>query len=198
MTAAQPLLTVENLALSRGGRRLFEAVGFALLPGHLLLRGPNGAGKSSLLLAIAGVLRLDAGTLDWHAEEPPKLHVLGHQAGVKSRLTLRENLDFWRAVNGPTGLAPDQALEQVGLGAIAGLDAGYLSAGQTRRLALARLLVTDRLIWLLDEPLSALDAEGDALVARLVAARLETGGAVVAATHDDMPGATQTLVLAAT
>jgi heme exporter protein A len=198
MTAAPPLLTVENLALSRGGRRLFDGVGFTLLPGHLLLlRGPNGAGKSSLLLALAGVLRPEAGKLDWHAEEPPKLHILAHQPGVKSRLTLRENLDFWRAVNGPTGLAPDLALEQVGLGAIGGLDAGYLSAGQTKRLALARLLVTDRKIWLLDEPLAALDAEGDGLVARLVAGRLDTGGAVIAATHDDMAGVTATLMLGA-
>ena len=198
MPAPQPLLTVENLALSRGGRRLFEGIGFALLPGHLLLlRGPNGAGKSSLLLALAGVLRPEAGTLDWHAEEPPKLHILAHQAGVKSRLTLRENLDFWRAVNGNSGLAPDLALEQVGLGAIGHLDAGYLSTGQTKRLALARLLVTDRKIWLLDEPLAALDTEGDTLVARLVATRLETGGAVIAATHDDMPGAAQTLMLGA-
>jgi heme exporter protein A len=198
MTAAPPLLTVENLALSRGGRRLFDGVGFTLLPGHLLLlRGPNGAGKSSLLLALAGVLRPEAGKLDWHAEEPPKLHILAHQPGVKSRLTLRENLDFWRAVNGPTGLAPDLALEQVGLGAIGGLDAGYLSAGQTKRLALARLLVTDRKIWLLDEPLAALDAEGDGLVARLVAGRLDTGGAVIAATHDDMAGVTTTLMLGA-
>ena len=92
-------------------------------------------------------------------------------------------------------LAPDLALEQVGLAGIGHLDAGYLSTGQTRRLALARLLVTDRKIWLLDEPLAALDAEGDALVARLVATRLETGGAVIAATHDDIPGATQTLLL---
>ena len=198
MTAATPLLTVENLALSRGGRRLFDAVGFALLPGHLLLlRGPNGAGKSSLLLALAGVLRPEGGRLDWHAEDPPKLHLLAHQAGVKSRLTLSENLDFWRRVIGDTGLAPDLALEQVGLAGIGHLDAGYLSTGQTRRLALARLLVTDRKIWLLDEPLAALDAEGDALVARLVATRLETGGAVIAATHDDIPGATQTLMLGA-
>ena len=188
MTGPHPLLTVENLALSRGGRQLFAGLGFSLSPGQLLaLRGPNGAGKSSLLLALAGILRPAAGRLDWHAEEPPKLHLLAHQPGVKARLTLAENLDFWRAVNGPTGLAASAALERVGLGALGGLDAGYLSAGQTRRLALARLLVTD--------PLSALDAAGDALVAGLIADRLATGGAIVAATHDDLPGATRTLTL---
>ncbi len=198
MNASQPLLTVDNLALSRGGRRLFEAVSFVLAPGRLLLlRGPNGAGKSSLLLALAGVLRPETGRLDWHAAEPPALHVLGHQSGVKSRLTLLENLKFWQAVNGATGLAPQEALDQVGLGDIGGLDAGYLSAGQTKRLALARLLVSDRQIWLLDEPLAALDSDGDEVVARLVAARLETGGGVIAATHDDLSGATQTLSLGA-
>jgi heme exporter protein A len=196
MNGPNPLLTVENLALSRGGRQLFDGVGFSVPPGGLLLlRGPNGAGKSSLLLALAGILRPAAGTLDWHADEPPKLHLLSHQPGVKSRLTLLENLGFWRAVNGSSGIDPAVALEQVGLGDLGGLDAGYLSAGQTKRLALARLLVTERKLWLLDEPLAALDAEGDALVARLITSRLASGGAVIAATHDDLPGATDTLAL---
>lgn len=196
MTGPHPLLTVENLALSRGGRELFAGLDFSLGPGQMLaLRGRNGAGKSSLLLALAGILRPTAGRIDWHADEPPRLHVLAHQPGVKSRLTLGENLEFWRAVNGPTGLAAAAALQRVGLGGLGPLDAGYLSAGQTRRLALARLLVTDRPIWLLDEPLSALDAEGDTLVAGLIAERLASGGAVIAATHDDLPGATQTLTL---
>ena len=198
MNPGDPLLSVENLALSRGGRALFAGLGFSLGPGGLLLlRGPNGAGKSSLLLALLGVLRPEAGTIDWHAEEPPKLHYVGHQAGVKTRLTLLENLRFWRNVNGETGIGAEAALEEVGLGAIGALDAGYLSAGQTRRLALARLLVTDRKVWLLDEPLTALDAEGALLAVRLIARRLETGGAVIAATHDDIAGMTETLMLGA-
>jgi len=198
MNPGDPLLSVENLALSRGGRALFAGLGFSLGPGGLLLlRGPNGAGKSSLLLALLGVLRPEAGTIDWHAEEPPKLHYVGHQAGVKTRLTLLENLRFWRDVNGKTGIGAEAALEAVGLGAIGALDAGYLSAGQTRRLALARLLVTDRKVWLLDEPLAALDAEGALLAVRLIARRLETGGAVIAATHDDIAGMTETLMLGA-
>ena len=196
MTEPNALLSVENLALSRGGRALFANIGFTLgAGGLLLLRGPNGAGKSSLLLTLAGVLRAEAGRIDWHAEEPPKLHIVGHQSGVKTRLTLAENLSFWRAVNGPSGVSPEAALDIVGLGAIGGLDAGYLSAGQTKRLALARLLVTDRPIWLLDEPSASLDAAGDALIARLIADRLASGGAVIAATHDDIPGATETLML---
>src|SRR4029078_3915450 len=125
-----PLLTVRDLAISRGGRALFDGLGFTVLPGGLLLlRGPNGAGKSrlplvlaarlrrapsapgrwSLLLVLAGVLRPATGTLDWHADEPPKLHFLGHQSGVKSRLSLLENLSFWRAVNGPSGINPPVA-----------------------------------------------------------------------------------------
>ena len=196
MNGPNPLLTVENLALSRGGRLLFEAVALKLAPASLLLlRGPNGAGKSSLLLTLAGILRPDAGKIDWHAEDPPLLHILAHLPGVKTRLTLTENLQFWRQVNGPTGLEPDAALETVGLGGLGDLDAGYLSAGQTKRLALARLLVTDRKIWLLDEPTASLDTKGDILVASLVARHLSTGGAVIAATHDDIPGVTQTLVL---
>jgi heme exporter protein A len=198
MTGPHPLLTVEKLALDRGGRELFAALDFSLGRGQLLLlRGRNGSGKSSLLLALAGILRPTAGRIDWHADEPSRLHLLAHQPGVKSRLTLRENLDFWCAVNGADGLAPDAALQRVGLGGLGSLDAGYLSAGQTRRLALARLLVTNRPIWLLDEPLSALDAEGDALVAGLIAEHRADGGAVIAATHDDLPGATQTVVLGA-
>ena len=196
MNLAQPLLTVDALALSRGGRLLFEGIGFTLAPGDLLaLRGANGAGKSSLLLALAGILRPAAGRIDWHAEEAPKLHLLGHLPGIKARLTLAENLDFWRAVNGPTGMATGAALATVGLGGLDDLDAGYLSAGQTRRLALARLLVTERRIWLLDEPHAALDAEGDGLVGRIVAAHRATGGAVIAATHDALADTTHTLTL---
>jgi heme exporter protein A len=195
MSPGTPLLTVRDLALSRGGRRLFEGLGFALAPkGLLLLRGPNGAGKSSLLLALAGVLHLEAGSIEWGGEPPP-IHLLAHAAGVKSRLTLGENLDFWRRVNGGRGLATAEALTRVGLGGLDQLDAGYLSAGQTRRLGLARLLVSDRPLWLLDEPTAALDAAGETMVAGLIAGRLETGGAVIAATHDDIPGATATLVL---
>lgn len=198
MNGPNPLLTVENLALSRGGRLLFDAVAFDLAPGSLLLlRGPNGAGKSSLLLTLAGILRPDSGKIDWHTEEPPALHILAHLPGVKTRLSLAENLNFWRQVNGPTGIDADAALETVGLGGLGDLDAGYLSAGQTKRLALARLLVTERKLWLLDEPTASLDANGDTLVANLVAQRLSTGGAIIAATHDDIPGATQTLTLGA-
>ncbi len=179
-----PLVAARDLALARGGRQLFAGLALAVRPGELLaLRGPNGAGKSSLLRALAGILTPAAGTV----ERPAALHLLAHAAGVTARLTLAENLAFWRTLNGPGGLAPEAALDSVGLGGLGGIAAGHLSAGQTRRLALARLIVSDRPLWLLDEPLAALDAAGAALVARLVAERLRRGGAVVAATHDDLP-----------
>lgn len=194
MNAATALLTAESLTLQRGERLLFESVSFALAPGSLLLlRGANGAGKSSLLGVLAGMLRPTAGTVRWAEEAPP--HVLGHQSGVKTRLTLGENLDFWRQVNGPDGLIPDDALEAVGLGGLGEIESGHLSAGQTRRLGLARLLVSDRKLWLLDEPTASLDSRGDALVAGLIAGRLASGGAVIAATHHDISGATRTLTL---
>jgi heme exporter protein A len=202
----QPLLRVSDLAVSRGGRQLFSGIGFALARGQvLLLRGPNGAGKSSLLLALAGVLRPSAGTIRYSGggteELAPNLHFVGHQTGVKTRLTLSENLAFWAAMFGrspsPTTAAVGiaEALERVRLGGKGELDAGYLSAGQTRRLALARLLVTDRPIWLLDEPTAALDADGEQLVASLIEERIRTGGAVIAATHDDIAIATATVTL---
>ena len=194
MNAASALLTAENLTLRRGERLLFAGIAFALTPGSLLLlRGPNGAGKSSLLATLAGILPPTAGVVVWAEEAPP--HVLGHQSGVKTRLTLVENLDFWRRVNGASGVSADAALESVGLGGLGAIEAGHLSAGQTRRLGLARLLVTDRPVWLLDEPTASLDTKGDALVAALIAERLRTGGAVIAATHHDIAGVTETLIL---
>ena len=193
-SAPATLLTVHDLALSRGERQLFAGVSFNLAPGQLLLvRGPNGAGKSSLLLTLAGILHPERGSMVLADDEP--LHFFGHAPGVKARLTLAENLRFWRAVNGATGIAPEAALVAVGLGELGGIEAGHLSAGQTKRLALARLLVTDRKLWLLDEPTASLDADGDGIVAKLIGERLASGGAVIAATHDDIAGATDTLTL---
>jgi heme exporter protein A len=188
MNAPEALLTVTDLALSRGERQLFSGLGFALGAGELLLiRGPNGAGKSSLLLTLAGILRPDRGTIQWSGgDEAGPLHLLGHLSGIKPRLTLSENLVFWREVNGPTGLHAEAALAAAGLGGLGAIEAGHLSAGQTRRLALARLLVTERTIWLLDEPTASLDAAGDALVGRMIGDHLRRGGAVIAATHSDL------------
>jgi heme exporter protein A len=187
-----PTLSIEGLAVRRGERTLFEGVSLSAAPGAVtLVRGPNGAGKSSLLLAIAGVLHPAVGTIRYRGSSDagdlaPNLHFVGHQTGVKTRLTLAENLAFWGAMFGKTGMSPEAALDAVGLSGRSGLDAGYLSAGQTRRLALARLLVTRRPIWLLDEPTAALDAEGDGMVERLIDAHAQGGGIAIVATHHDL------------
>ncbi|MEO8684432.1 MAG: heme ABC exporter ATP-binding protein CcmA [Devosia sp.] len=197
-------LSTQALAVGRGGMALATGLEFRLANGKcLLLRGPNGVGKSTLLLTLAGIVEpldgkfvLEGAT----AEDGPLLHYCGHRNALKPRLTVLENLAFWQSLNGATGIAPLEALETVGLGALAALDAGYLSAGQGRRLALARLLVTARPLWLLDEPTAALDTEGHDLVRRLIDAHLEAGGLVVAATHDPItptdPNRVETLVMA--
>jgi len=187
-TAENPLLlTVSGLSLSRGGRLLASGLEFNLARGGVLLvRGPNGAGKSSLLLTLAGVLRPTAGTVRGQLSDGPGIHVLGHQAALKPRLTLMETLSFWRTLNGPGHLSVDAALDTVGLGGLGAIEAGHLSAGQGRRLALARLLLSPRPVWLLDEPTAALDDDGTAMVGRLIDAHAASGGAAIVATHDEI------------
>jgi heme exporter protein A len=181
-------LLVSGLTLTRGGRMLFANLDLRL--GYwdiLLIRGPNGAGKSSLLLVLAGILRPDRGQISWPGGEPQPVHVIGHAPGIKTTLTVAENLDFWRQANGPSGLAVGAALERVGLGGLGAIEAGHLSAGQTKRLALARLLVSDRKIWLLDEPTASLDTAGAALVGELLNEHTAAGGGAIVATHDTIP-----------
>lgn len=197
-------LRATGLVCGRGGMALTAALGFSVKAGQcLLLRGPNGAGKTTLLLTLAGIVPPMGGRfdLDGADAEAQCLHYCGHRNAIKPRLTVLENLQFWAAVNGPTGVAPDAALQEVGLAALAELDAGYLSAGQMRRLALARLLVSMRPLWLLDEPTAALDIDGHALVTRLLDRHLDRGGVAIAATHDPitLPDSSrmETLVLGA-
>jgi len=206
---ALPPRTIEvaQLACRRGERLLLEALDFAVVPGELLLlRGPNGVGKTTLLLALAGLVRPDAGTIavkgrDKEQRPGEDLHVMSHQPAIKPRLTAAENLQFWADLFGGDRKLAAPALERVGLGAIADLEAGHFSAGQTRRLALGRLLVADRPIWLLDEPTAALDGEGEQLVIALLDAHLKRGGIAVAATHHDIhvppPANIRTLTLGA-
>jgi len=184
-----PPLTLRAAGLScgRSGLVLVEQLDFALSNGEALsLRGPNGTGKTTLLLTLAGIVAPLAGgfAADGPGDELPLLHYCGHRNAIKPRLSVLENLAFWAELNGPTGLPPETALAEVGLDELARLDAGYLSAGQSRRLALARLLVSLRPLWLLDEPTAALDDEGHALVARLLDNHLARGGLAIAATHD--------------
>jgi heme exporter protein A len=182
-----------NVAADRGGRRVFEGVDFRAEAGvALLVTGPNGAGKSSLLRVIAGLVREAQGTLRLEGGEPDlsvgqQAHYFGHYDALKPSLTVAENLAFWRTFNRPTGLEVDDALDEVRLAPLHDLPAAYLSAGQRRRLAFARLLVSRRPIWLLDEPTSALDAESEARMIGLINGYLESGGIVVAATHLALP-----------
>jgi heme exporter protein A len=182
-------LTASDLACTRGGREVFAGLGFAVGAGQaLLVTGPNGAGKSSLLRLIAGLVRPTAGQLALEGGDPEltlaeQAHYLGHQDALKPALTVTENLAFWMQFLGgaPAGVIP--ALTAVGLAGIAGLPAAYLSAGQRRRLSVARLMAVKRPLWLLDEPTAALDATAQALLAALMAEHLTGGGLIVAATH---------------
>ncbi len=182
-------LLAENLACRRSGRLIFEGLSFTLQPGEAIaLTGRNGAGKSSLIAMLCGRLRPDVGSIRLEGVEDEAAlaevsHLVGHRDGLKTALTARENLAFARDVLGDPAATPDEALAVVGLGHAAALPAGYLSAGQRRRVALARLLVSRRPYWLLDEPLSALDAASQAMVAGLMRDHLAEGGAILAATH---------------
>jgi heme exporter protein A len=162
----------------------------------LLLTGPNGAGKTTLLRALAGLLPPASGSIrvEGSGGDPDLLeacHYVGHRNGLKAALTVAENAAFWGAYLDPApgeALTEDvwTALERFGLAALADIPAGYLSAGQQRRLALTRLLVARRPVWLLDEPTVSLDAAAAALLAEVVADHLRAGGVAVAATHVEL------------
>ena len=182
-------LTAIDLAGERGGETVFSGIGFSLQAGEaLIVTGPNGAGKSTLLRLIVGLLPIAAGTLDFEGDsEFPDLtsavHYLGHQNAMKTALTVNENLRFWQQFGGELHLSVQDALETVGLGDIGHLPFAYLSTGQKRRAAIAKLLVNYRPVWLLDEPTAGLDKASEAQVALLIEAHRGNGGIVIAATH---------------
>ncbi|MBY4632901.1 heme ABC exporter ATP-binding protein CcmA [Rhizobium croatiense] len=191
-------LTAENLAARRGDDLIFVNISFYLAAGEaLVLTGRNGSGKSTLLRVVAGLLRPEKGTVIFHGDgsrggrHPGEVcHYLGHRNAMKNELTVAENLDFWSAFLGetdaPAGLPLEAAAEAVGLSGITHLPFGYLSAGQQRRFAFAKLLVSHRPVWILDEPTAALDASADRLFAGLIEAHLAKGGIVLAATHQPL------------
>jgi heme exporter protein A len=181
-------LSATGLGCVRGFRNVFNDLNLELSSGDAMaLTGPNGAGKSSLLRLLAGLLRPSAGrvVLEGDTDEgavAERAHYLGHLDAFKTALTVGENIEFWiHYLGGEHDAAP--ALAAVGLESLEHLPAAYLSAGQRRRLSLARLIAVSRPLWLLDEPASALDSAGQEMLAGLMRAHLARGGMIVAATH---------------
>ncbi len=182
------------MACIRGERSVFSGVSFRLeRGGALALVGPNGAGKSSLLRILAGFLKSAGGTLEWEgapvdedwAAHRGRLHYVGHLDAVKPTLTVAENLDGWARFRGAARAAPD-ALAALGIADLADVPGRYLSAGQKRRLALARVLATPASLWLLDEPTVTLDADAAARVDAMIAAHRAGGGMAIVATHGEI------------
>jgi heme exporter protein A len=184
-------LSAWDLTIERGGRRLIAGLSFAADEGaSLIVTGPNGAGKSTLLRALCGFLPVEAGGFALEGGDPERTvgeqaHYLGHADGVKAALTAGENLAFAAAMLGGRSAraAQEAALSRVGLAHAIDFPARLLSAGQRRRVALARLLIADRALWLLDEPATALDAAAQAALLAIMQAHLSGGGIIVAAAH---------------
>ena len=194
------ILRVDNLACHRGARSIFADLSFDVKAGQaLMVVGANGSGKSSLLRQLAGLLPLAAGRIDTPQAPMQAAHYLGHADGLKPALSIGETLAFEAGLAAQPINSAD--FDVAKLGGFLGLPkadwqfVGDLSAGQKRRLTLARLLLDPRPLWLLDEPLTALDMAGRALVTQLAQAHLAIGGMIIAASHEALPFATRTLSL---
>jgi heme exporter protein A len=175
-------LSVHSLSCARGGIQVLTGVAFTVAPGEaLILRGPNGAGKTTLLRTLAGLTPPLEGRID---APDDAIAYAGHSDGLKAQLSVAENLRFWAGVFAATGI--DAAVDAFDLGELLDRRAGNLSAGQKRRLSLARLLVTGRPVWCLDEPTVSLDVDNVARFARAVEAHLSNGGSAIIATHIDL------------
>ncbi len=199
-------LTISGLALARGERTLFRDLSLTLDAGEAVaLTGANGAGKTTLLRAIAGFVRPEAGTVGFNAADGTELdpaeargrslHMLGHLEGLKGARTARDELTFQARWLG--GDAIDDAVSVMGLKPLMDLEVRKLSAGQRRRLALARLIAAPRSLWLLDEPLSPLDARWREAAGEVMRRHLDGGGLILAAVHDTLPIPTRSLDLGA-
>ena len=185
-------LIVDKLTVVRDGRAILKELSFVVAAGQsLILLGPNGAGKTTLIRTLAGLIPASKGRL-WLQDGSPEqtlgeqCHYVGHLNALKANLTVAENARFWERFFGGSGLKTEAALAAFGLGLLNEIPAAYLSAGQKRRLGLARLLLADKPIWLLDEPAAALDEGAQAALREAVTARLGSGGLVIAATHQPL------------
>lgn len=190
--SSAPLVAARKLALARGTRALFSNLDLALHGGELLhLVGANGAGKTSLLEALAGFRAPSDGTLDLLGP----FHWLAHRNALNAALTPLENLAFWCGINDAPREAIVPALERLGVAGLRHRACRTLSVGQKRRCALARLLIVRRPLWLLDEPLDGLDAEGLSTFAALVEAHRAGGGAAIVTSHQALPAGLAARVL---
>jgi heme exporter protein A len=189
-----PRLEVTGLAVMRGEFVVFAGLSFTTQAGEVIaLTGPNGSGKTTLLRALAGLARPAAGAVHWHHPgarpdtEGAFMHFLGHRDQIKPALTARAHLVFAASIAGDRA-PPDPAalLQAVGIGRLADIPTSVMSAGQRRRLGLARLMAAPRPVWLLDEPTAALDTRGRALVADLLERHRRAGGLAICATHEDL------------
>lgn len=185
-------LLINKLAIARGEEFILQDVSFTVVTGQgLLVQGANGSGKSTLLRALAGLLPSQSGSISIVDPEPQfsghsvasQCHYLGIENAMKSALSVAENLIFWRQFSGEPHLSIDEALAMMGLDGLQDLPFGHLSTGQRRRVAIARLLLNWRPIWLLDEPTSGLDKVSEAQFADVMGVHLEDGGMIIAATH---------------
>ncbi|RMG28848.1 MAG: cytochrome c biogenesis heme-transporting ATPase CcmA [Gammaproteobacteria bacterium] len=195
--SVQPRLAAHGLEVSRADRVLFSGLSFDVEPGSVLLvEGRNGSGKTTLLRTIAGLRYPDAGEVTWCGEPVTEgalageLVWIGHLPGIKDDLTVLENLAMARALGSPTGMTPEEAVEVVGLVECEDRQAKHLSAGQRRRVALARLLLVQARLWILDEPYTSLDREAVRFVEGLITEHVAAGGLVVMTAHQDvrLPG----------
>ena len=194
--AVLSLVEVQDLACERGGRRIFRNLSFAVATGQAMtLEGPNGAGKTSALRILSGLLFSSAGEVRIHAsagyvitDPEERGHLtgwIGHHDGAKAQLTVIENARFFAALYAAR-MDLNPVLDRVGLSRLLDVPAQYLSAGQRKRLGLARLILSARPLWLLDEPLSSLDAAGRRLTAELIGEHCDDGGIAIIATHETL------------